>query len=264
VRARIVGSRGRPMQLNECETEMLASLLERSQSDPFSGRTGRGNFLTADDLAGLSLEIGDGGMDIDDDEAHISDESEELHHTAKPVTNMASTGPVLKVEQAIVAPNTTPHAEEDIPASVLASISVLQSSHELVEVSGPEDLPEPAHTDPHDHGSDQVDHEEPPPVEPPPVHAAPTEAELARAFSHISGGSILTETTPESSASTKDRHEHPGAAGYQDIMLKVRKGKRQSGSEPRKRRTITEADTRNMSPEAKAAHEKAQRMAAKL
>ena len=237
--------------LDEREVRILRGLIEKMDVDPFSGRLNGQSFLNTADLGNIGL--GDdadeyAGLPTDYDDSDLGDEQfGELEGTTiHSKSAIRSASDLIPVEQALVAPLSTPHAEEEIPDSVLNSLKVLQaprveekpldqlepapdhlSNHGLQPVNR---HPHPEPTVPEDELNqtvDQVQHES---------KKKPTQEELTAAMLNLSGGK------PGSVSRLQERLAHPEPQEYEAIMLAARK--RKNGSTPpsrsNQRRTFTE------------------------
>lgn len=105
------------LTLSEGEVRQLVRILEKSY-DPFS--VGK-SVLDAGDLEALEVEASSVGKQYGIPEP--KDSPEDDHGGTDP--NLSKKQPIFGPESALVAPDCTPGADEDIPASVLSSLDVL-------------------------------------------------------------------------------------------------------------------------------------------
>ena len=244
LKLKIRASRGRPLSLDEQETLLLAKIIERSEADPFGGRVAPSSFLTTSDLSNLHLRTPgeDGGTDDPASEEQPGSDG----GVGRPAASGANpAGSLIPIEQSVIAPNATPHAEEEIPASVLVALDVLQS--------GGREQPVPPQAAP-------VRAPSAPPAAAPqpeiPVESRrqkPTEAALGLAFNIMSGGPVATFRQPAPALQEGGRPvpkgQHLDAKDWEQTMLEARNRKRGPASaEPRQRRSISEHADRPSKP----------------
>lgn len=235
---------GNRLVLEREEALILSRLLEKTDNDPFAN-LGTSSFLDVNDMERLGLQKPKGGGesdeiggDLPDDEDSVSAADRLLNAADGGSRLMANpAGEIIPIEHAIVAPNATPGHEEEIPASVLNSLKVLQSKDQPKELNQMQEppaagteMPEVEDTDIH-LPEDPEDSELPSEEESDEIldKKGLTDESILKAFSNIVGNGPSQSHRPASPAPVSrsekkrlDEASHPSPSDYAAIMAKAR------------------------------------------